>query len=225
MKWYGPSHMSQLIKSTVPSYKKKINFKNRLLNLNFFSHVSLNKFNTSFALPTSWNFIFFKRTNSSSLLCCYLYTMSYFFYFSLDDHFSSVFYDKHSRVFRFQFKYYNNFYRIYWFFLREIFYSFTQLFFKKLKFKGKGYYIYKNWRNTISPQFGYSHRVRIYAFFISVKFLSKTSVLLFGINKQDLLIVAHRLRNKRPINIFTNRGVRFTRQIIYKKAGKISSYR
>jgi len=29
----------------------------------------------------------------------------------------------------------------------------------------------------------------------------------------------------RPINIFTGRGVRFAKQIIYKKAGKVSSYR
>jgi hypothetical protein len=29
----------------------------------------------------------------------------------------------------------------------------------------------------------------------------------------------------RPINIFTGRGVRFSRQIIYKKVGKVSSYR
>ena len=67
----------------------------------------------------------------------------------------------------------------------------------KLKFKGKGYYIYKNVRNTIAPQFGYSHRLYIYSFFISVKFLSKTSVLLFGFAKNDLLTVGYQIKRAR----------------------------
>jgi hypothetical protein len=33
------------------------------------------------------------------------------------------------------------------------------------------------------------------------------------------------IKSMRPINIFTGRGVRFSRQIIYKKVGKVSSYR
>lgn len=41
--------------------------------------------------------------------------------------------------------------------------AFFKVSFKKLKFKGKGYYIYKNARNTIAPQFGYSHRLYIYS--------------------------------------------------------------
>jgi ribosomal protein L6P/L9E len=95
----------------------------------------------------------------------------------------------------------------------------------KLKFKGKGYYVYKNKRNTITPQFGYAHRLYLYSYFVSVKFLSKTSILLFGFIKADLLKIGHGLKQMRPINIFTGRGVRFSKQIIYKKQGKVSSYR
>ena len=94
-----------------------------------------------------------------------------------------------------------------------------------MKFKGKGYYIYKNYRNTIAPQFGYYHRIYIYSFFTTVKFLSKTKLMIFGLIKKDILLTAHTLKTKRPINIFTGRGVRFARQRIYKKTGKISSYR
>lgn len=95
----------------------------------------------------------------------------------------------------------------------------------KLKFKGKGYYIYRNSRSTIAPQFGYSHRLYIYAFFVSVKFLSKTSVLLFGFCKNDLLTVGYQIKQARSINLFTGRGVRFNRQVLYRKAGKISMHR
>jgi ribosomal protein L6P/L9E len=97
--------------------------------------------------------------------------------------------------------------------------------FNKLKFKGKGYYMYKSKRNTIALQFGYAHIVRIYTFLVNLKFLSKTAVLLVGLNKNDLLSISHNFRLRRPHNIFTGKGVRFTRQIIYKKTGKISSYR
>jgi ribosomal protein L6P/L9E len=87
--------------------------------------------------------------------------------------------------------------------------------FNKLKFKGKGYYMYKSKRNTIALQFGYAHIVRIYTFLVNLKFLSKTAVLLVGLNKNDLLSISHNFRLRRPHNIFTGKGVRFTRQIIF----------
>ena len=102
---------------------------------------------------------------------------------------------------------------------------FITFFFIKIKFKGKGYYIYKNKRNTITPQFGYSHRIYIYSYFNYVTFLTKTKVLIFGFSKKDTLSVAANIKNKRSINIFTGRGVRFSKQIIYKKTGKVSTYR
>jgi ribosomal protein L6P/L9E len=97
--------------------------------------------------------------------------------------------------------------------------------FKKLKFRGKGYYIYKNVRNTIAPQFGYSHRLYIYSYFNQVKFIGKTKIILFGLVKEDVVTASLTLKLKRNINIFTGRGVRFARQVVYKKQGKVSSYR
>ena len=95
----------------------------------------------------------------------------------------------------------------------------------KVKFKGKGYYIFKNNRQTVTPQFGHSHRLYVYSYFTSVKFLSKTHIFIFGLLHSDVLKSATDIKGMRPINIFTGRGVRFSRQIIYKKTGKVSSYR
>ena len=106
-----------------------------------------------------------------------------------------------------------------------LFSMFYKLFFIKLKFKGKGYYLYKNIRNTVTPQFGYAHRIYKYSYYVSVKFLSKTKVFFYGISKNDLFITSSSIRKIRPINIFTGRGVRFTKTVVYKKTGKISSYR
>lgn len=109
--------------------------------------------------------------------------------------------------------------------VQQALYMFSQVQFMRMRFKGKGYYIYKTLRNTIAPNFGYAHRVYVYAYFVSLKFLSKTSVILFGASKRDLFKVGYAFKATRPINIFTGRGVRFVRQIVYKKVGKVSSYR
>ena len=74
-------------------------------------------------------------------------------------------------------------------------------------------------------QFGYSHKLRVYSYFLSVKFVTKTAVLLFGLNTSDLSKVGFSIFTKKPINVFTGKGIRFTRQVIYKKTGKVSSYR
>ena len=121
--------------------------------------------------------------------------------------------------------YMHNFTRTYLTELHQLMSAFYRPLFNKIKFKGKGYYIYKNYRNTITPQFGYSHRLYTYAYFITVKFRSKTSIFVFGFVKADLMKVSFSIKAMRPISIFTGRGVRFSKQIIYKKAGKISSYR
>ncbi len=109
--------------------------------------------------------------------------------------------------------------------LQKLLYMFSQVQFVRMKFRGKGYYIYKTLRFTIAPNFGYAHRVYVYAYFVSLKFLSKTSIILFGLLKTDLFKVGDAFKKTRPINIFTGRGVRFTRQIVYRKTGKVSSYR
>ena len=74
-------------------------------------------------------------------------------------------------------------------------------------------------------QFGYAHRIYKYTFYTSIKFRTKTSIILFGFVLSDLKKASFCILNTRPINIFTGRGVRFNRQIIYKKVGKVSSYR
>lgn len=48
---------------------------------------------------------------------------------------------------------------------------------------------------------------------------------MFGVSKSDILLGSSNLKSSKPINIFTGRGVRFSKQIIYKKTGKVSSYR
>ena len=175
-----------------------------------------------FHFPQPWEFIFFKVNNNSNI---YLYTSTFFFRFSIPKTVGKLSYSQNTSSIIITTLYGNNFYRMYWDSLRNLFSTLNKPLFLKLKFKGKGYYIYKNRRNTITPQFGYAHRTYIYAYFVTVKFLSKTSIFLFGFSKKDLFDIAYKIKAMRPINIFTGRGVRFSREIVYRKQGKVSSYR
>lgn len=103
--------------------------------------------------------------------------------------------------------------------------TFTAFLFYKIKFKGKGYYLYKNRRNTITPQFGYSHRIYFYSYDSKSLFITKSKIILYGFSSSDVLLNSLNIKSKRVINVFTGRGVRFAKQIIYKKTGKVSLYR
>jgi hypothetical protein len=48
---------------------------------------------------------------------------------------------------------------------------------------------------------------------------------MFGTNYTSILKKSYSLFDIKKINIFTGKGIRFSRQIIYKKTGKVSSYR
>ena len=149
----------------------------------------------------------------------------YSFIFPFKSRHASISTSFYSNVLKIEANLANSYYPTYIANYSSILNSFYKPVFKKIKFRGKGYYIYKNSRNTIAPQFGYSHRLYIYSYFNKVKFIGKTTVIVFGLIKHDVVKASLILKSKRSINIFTGRGVRFSRQIVYKKQGKVSSYR
>jgi len=223
MKWYGSYQISK--KKTFNNIKLS---KKKFIKNNFFKKSgssNLNFYKINFYMPNNWNFILLKKNYYDLYIYFYIYTERYFFILLFLRKFVFFFYDFILNTISFNFIFKNNFYSIFWSYFKIIFFSFSKIFFKKLKFKGKGYYIYKNNRNTIALQFGYSHLLYLYSFFISVKFITKTILLFFGINSDELIKISNMLYNVKKINIFTGKGIRFAKQIIYKKTGKISSYR
>lgn len=222
MQWYGIKQ-KKLFKNF--NNKKSI-FKIRFKKSSFIKNPRTNYklFLNFLYVPSSWNFIIFKKKNTI-LNYLYMYSESYFFILPFLNKFLLLKYDFQINCFIFNFFFKNNFYSLFWNYFKLIFYSFSKIFFCKLKFKGKGYYIYKNIRNTLALQFGYSHLLYLYGFFLNIKFLTKTSILLFGINLKDIAFLSHSFFQLKPINIFTGKGIRFSKQIVYKKTGKVSSYR
>jgi len=98
-------------------------------------------------------------------------------------------------------------------------------FFKKISFKGKGYYMFKNKRNMLTFRFGKYHRTYLLVMRIKLKFITKRRLFFKSRDHINLSHAGNMLKSVRPINVFTGRGIRFKRQILYRKLGKESSYR
>ena len=223
--WYGSS-TSPKVQKRFQNYANRLNWKDRkhTFTLKRFRKHPCISYN--FQIPKEWRFIILRKSEiSASQPIFYLYNGAYFVNFILFTGSTHLSYDRQTSSVLL--KKYDSSYTYLSFLksLNELISRFNKPFFLKLKFKGKGYYVYKNYRNTIAPQFGYAHRVYVYSFANSVRFLSKTKVFLFGMSKTDILKTGHNLFYTRPINVFTGRGVRFARQVVYKKTGKIGAYR
>lgn len=204
--------------------KKRINILNTYNILSKNKITNLNSPLLYLYIPSHWSLIKISSDNSSSTIF-YLFTQNYYVTVTFNKIHDLISYDSNYRVIygtsRFNLQHYSLVSTL----LKLTFKFFNLPSFVKIKFKGKGYYVYKGSRNTVTPQFNYYHRIYIYSFFSELKFIRKTSIIIFGYLIKDLIKVGTLIKSKRPINVFTGRGVRFARQIIYKKTGKVSSYR
>lgn len=224
MLWYdainnkNSIHFLKKIKQKNNIFENKYNFNNVLISR------KENKHTSTYTLPPLWKAVLLKNITKSS---CYIlmYSKTYFIKIPVPATFYLPLFDHNTRVIIFASPYINNFTVLYNTLLMFFYKILIKPFFLKLKFKGKGYYIYKSYRNTITPQFGYSHRLYLYTYFLHVKFLNKTTLIIFGLNNLNIGFVSRTIFSWRPLNIFTGRGVRFSKQIVYKKSGKVSTYR
>jgi hypothetical protein len=196
----------------------------KLKNLNLLIKSKTSNHVLSLVIPSKWHLIVLSNSYTKTKHIN-IYSSVYFNIVPILFTNSILHHDPHTNQFFIKVKFINNFILLYFMLLSKFYKSLLKPSFQKLTFKGKGYYIYKNYRNTITPQFGYSHRLYLYTYYINVVFLSKTSLIVFGLNSNHVNLVSMYIKNWRSINIFTGRGVRFSRQILYKKSGKVSTYR
>jgi ribosomal protein L6P/L9E len=100
-------------------------------------------------------------------------------------------------------------------------YGWNNFYFKKLKFTGKGYKISKSAKKkNIKFLFNRAHFTILAYKKIIFKRIKKSKFLIKSTNKEKLLKISKLSKNVRPINLYTLRGIRFSRSIVYKKASK-----
>lgn len=109
--------------------------------------------------------------------------------------------------------------------IQQFTYKASLFYYKKLRFTGKGYKIKKSrLKKSFKLYFGYSHKQYLFSGGLRYKKLSKYRLLLVSNNKKRLNRVMALSLNARPLNRYTKRGFRSTRQFILKRPGKKSSH-
>lgn len=107
----------------------------------------------------------------------------------------------------------------------DLIFSINFLWHVKIKFNGKGFKV-KRFKPKQSMKF-YFYRSHLTVFvFKNVKLIKrhKYKFLVFKSNKKLLKKMTKLLISIRPINIYTKRGLRASREVIFKRTGKKSSY-
>lgn len=106
--------------------------------------------------------------------------------------------------------------------LQNYVYSFNLLFLKKVRFKGKGYKINSKPRVALLT-FNRAHKMRYLSLDNRMIRRAKQKYILISKNINKSRQAGFTLKSARPINIFTRRGLRLSRQVIFKKVGKKTS--
>ncbi len=102
---------------------------------------------------------------------------------------------------------------------------FENMFFEKITFKGKGFKLTsKKKTNFLHFLFGHSHMKVVFLKKVRMKRLSKYKYFFKSKIKKKLKDSVRLISHVRPLNIFTKRGLRISRQVVFKRRGKKSTY-
>jgi ribosomal protein L6P/L9E len=107
----------------------------------------------------------------------------------------------------------------------ELIYTLVRLWYTKITFKGKGFKIKKRRRTrTIKFFFYHSHLNAIIFKKSKLRQKKKNKIIIKFWNYVNYKRTAALVTSVRGLNIFTKRGLRTSKQIVYKKTGKKSNY-
>lgn len=169
-------------------------------------------------IPYNINYVYLKNNKINNL---FFYNSDYYFSISLEK--MDVFINKDTNTIKlidYKFNLLDNLANHE---LKNFIFSWENMYFNKIKFTGKGFK-FKKKENNLFLFFNRAHK----CFFIGTNIilirLSKNKVLLLKNNIKHIIYDSNLIRNVRANNIFTKRGLRFSRQIILKKKGKTATH-
>jgi ribosomal protein L6P/L9E len=173
-------------------------------------------------LPPNLNITMIKRKLSITL---YIYNKTYFYKISETEGTQNIFLDKETNTISFVTLKKNPYTKLYVSLLHNFLFSLNYYFFTKIKFTGKGYRIaFRKKKKIINFYFGHSHNTIVVFRSVLLKKPHKYKFLIFSNSKRKLNFLNEMILNIKPINIFTKRGLRNSRQTIFKRTGKKAGY-
>jgi len=109
--------------------------------------------------------------------------------------------------------------------LNDLIYTWDSYYCNKLVIDGKAYRITKFIKNNFKLMFGRSHMVILLTrgVFLRKKKKIKKKFMFYGVNKGIVKLSSLLARSTRPNDMFTDRGIRFSKQINNRKLGKKGS--
>lgn len=109
--------------------------------------------------------------------------------------------------------------------MNKFFSSIIKYYYNKIKFKGKGFRIKILRKNKIIKfYFGRSHITIMFLKKVLKKRINKYKFILKSINKNSLNKLSKIITNIKIFNVYTLRGLRASKQIIFKRKGKKGTY-
>lgn len=102
--------------------------------------------------------------------------------------------------------------------------SLERLFFEKLTFKGKSFKITRKKKKFYDFDFGHAHYTYVIFFNIIFKKRKKYQYYIKRTNYFWFCRFLGEVMNLRQWNMYTQRGLRLKRQLLFKKTGKVSTY-
>lgn len=174
--------------------------------------------NVFFFIPYNINYILLENKNKNNKFI-YLYNNDYYFCINIAN---EIFINNDTNTVQLSNITFNNKNKLFNNEINKFLFSWDNLFFNKIKFTGKGFK-FKKKINNLFLYFNRAHKCFFIGNNLILKRLSKNKIILLKNNYNHLINDSILIRNIRANNIFTKRGLRFSRQIIYKKKGKTAA--
>lgn len=161
-------------------------------------------------LPKTINFLY--------LNCNYIYIYNLNNFILINSNNYNIFFNKYLNILKFQKITINKKIRNKNIFNNFLF-TWDNFFFSKIYFLGKGFKL-KKFENNLFFNFNYSHTKFIINNKTLIKKIQKNKILIFSKDLSYLILFSNLIRKIRKISPYTKRGLRLSKQIIYKKRNK-----
>ena len=173
-------------------------------------------------IPISFNIIILENKKNANNLTIILYNQLYTINLIYNKNDIRINLESYSIKIKLNYNYNNNYnLKI----LNNYIKTFENYFFSKIKFKGKGFKIKFNKKlKLIKFYFGRSHITFFKLRKIKLKRVTKYKFILKSLNFNKLKTKSKEITFIKPVNTYTLRGIRLSRQFIKKRKGKKSSY-
>lgn len=172
-------------------------------------------------IPYNINYIYIENKNNINNKFLYLYNDNYFFSLSFNDK-QELIINNDTNTILIEDRNFNSKINLFTKEFDKFLYSWDNFFYNKIKFTGKGFK-WKKKETNLFLFFNRAHKCFFIGNNIILKRLSKSKIIILKNNYNHIIHDSILIRKIRVNNIFTKRGLRFSRQIMLKKKGKTAA--